>query len=347
MIKLLFFTLLFATSLFAKVLYVNYNTVPQRVIKGQIFPVTLKTLSTVSQFKDIQYHFFNAKGTRVLDSRPQRVKKGRFYFDTFHLLATQTNAKLPDVKISLLANHQYPSTIVQGAPLNVIALNPQSDFSHIVANDLQLQKYKTTSFDASHNIVVFVLKANNAKIRQMHFNNVTKQGFESVKGSYRNSLVTYFIVINKRVEYFKFSYFNLLQNRYVTIKIPIVVVDDSVTTQSDLKPRDESHDKIKMYIALAITILGLLLAVWKRKYIYIIFILIPLGYTIYLAVPQKDICIKKGANIYLLPVYNSTIFETTQTTYHLTKEGSVKNFTKVKLQNNKIGWVKNEDICTH
>jgi hypothetical protein len=63
--------------------------------------------------------------------------------------------------------------------------------------------------------------------------------------------------------------------------------------------------------------------------------------------PAKEVCIKQGAQLQLLPVDNGTIFETTSSQYTLTKEGTAKGYTKVKLTNDKIGWVKNEDICSY
>ena len=348
MLKLLFLTLLFATSLFAqKVLYVNYDAIPKRVIKGEIFTATLKTLSTIRDFNDIEYQFSDHPGLKILDTIPTREQKGKFFYDSFHMLVTASQAKLPDINASIIATQEYNSTLVKGPKLNVITLNPKKDFSNIIANSLELQEYKTTSYDNKHNIVVFVADATNSDIKAMHFNNVYKQGLESVTESYDDSHITYFVVIDKRLEYFNFSYFNLLKNSYEKISIPIIVDDDSVTTQSDLKPHDQSHDTIKMYIALAISFLGLIIILFRQKYIYLIFIILPLGYTLYLSMPEKEVCIKKGSNIYLLPVENGTIFETTPKEYHLPKEGSVVNFTKIKLQNDKIGWVKNEDTCTY
>ena len=347
MLKLLFLTLIVAASLFAqKVLYLNYEETPTRVIKGEIFPVTLKTLSTLRDFDDIEYEFSNHPGIEILDQTPVREQKGKFFYDTFHMLVTGSKAKLPDVNASIIAAQEYNSTMIKGEKLNVITLNPKKNFSNIIANALELQEYKTTSYDNRHNIVVFVATAKNCDIKKMHFENVYKQGMESVTDSYEDAKITYFVVIDKRLEYFTFSYFNLLKNNYELVSVPIIVDDDSVTTQSDLKPRDQSHDTIKMYIALAVSLLGLILILFRQKYIYLILILIPLGYTLYLSMPEKEVCIKEGANIYLLPVENGTIFETTPRKYHLAKEGSTKNFTKVKLQNEKIGWVKNEDLCT-
>ena len=348
MIKLLFLTLILALPLFAeRVLYLSYDKVPQRVIKGEIFPVTFKALSTVHDFDNIEYNFFNHNGLKVLDETPLREQKGKFLYDTFHMLVTDSQAKLPDVNASIIASQEYNSTILKGSKLNVITLNPKKNFSNIIANSFELQEYKTTTYDNYHNIVIFVATAKNSNLEAMHFKNVYKQGLESLNGSYDNAKITYYVVINKRFEYFTFSYFNLLSNSYKRISVPIIVDDDSVTTQSDLKPRDQSHDTIKMYIALAVSLIGFILILIRQKYIYLVFILIPLGYTLYLSIPQKEVCIKKGSNIYLLPVSNGTIFETTTTEYHLPKEGSVTNFTKVKLKNDKIGWVKNEDTCSY
>ncbi len=348
MIKLLFLTLVFITSLFAnKVLYVNYGEIPKRVIKGEIFPVTLKTLSTVRDFNDVKYNFSNHSGLKILDTTPTKEYKGKFLYATFHMLATADRAKLPDVNAILIAAQEYNSTFINGPELNIITLNPKKDFSNIIANSFELQDYRTTSYDTNHNIVVFAATATNANIETMHFENVYKQGMESIENSYETSRITYYVVIDKHLKYFTFSYFNLSKNSYVLVSVPIIVDDDSVATQSDLKPHDQSHDTIKMYIALAISIIGLVIIFFKQKYIYLIFIVLPLGYILYLSMPQKEVCIKKGSNIYLLPVENGTIFEATPQEYHLPREGSVTNFTKVKLQNNKIGWVKNEDTCSY
>ena len=326
----------------------QYEEIPKRVIKGEIVPVTLKTLSTVRNFNNIQYTFIDPKGIKVLDKTPKRVIKGKFYYDTFHMLITASKAALPSVKVSLTPQkEEYEPTYVQGEKLNVITLNPPKNFSNIIADALELKEYKTTSYDTKHNIVVFVLQAKNSYLKNINFANVYKQGIESITQDYTNPRVTYYVVIEKNLDFFKFSYFNLLQNSYEQISIPIVVVDDSVTTQSDLKPRDQSHDRIKMYIAGGVAAFGLVLLLLRRKLLYLLLVLIPMAYIAYLNMPQQQVCIKEGSNIYLLPVRNSTIFETTQSRQEFTREGKVDKFVKVRLQNNKIGWVKNEDTCSY
>jgi hypothetical protein len=364
----LFVALFFLTPLLAnKVLYLNYDGVPKRVIQGEIFSVDIKTLSTVGMSEEIVYEFSNFYGLDILNDTPEREYRDKYIYDKFYFLATQSRAKLPDIVASLeledaplsddinssieqnstFNDIKYDDSFIRGSKLNVIALNPKSNFSNIIANNFELIDYKTTTYDNNHNIIVFVAKAQNCDISKLSFENVYKQGVESLNDSIHDSRITYFLVIDKRVENFNFSYFNLLKNRYISINIPIVVEDDSVATQTDLKPKDHSHNKIKAAVAFAIALVVLALAVIRRKYIYIVLIVIPLGYMIYVMIPSKQVCIKAGANIYLLPVKNGTIFEKTNTKYYLLEEGSVQDFKKVKLYNDKIGWVKNEDICSY
>ncbi len=375
--KFLLLLLVFISTLYAnKVVYLQYEDIPKRVIKGEQFHITLKALSTIPD-ANISYEVSNGLGLKFITHLPQNKKLGKYSLEDFYFVATDNKIKLPDITatISLEQNsskmdtnrsydinstfedidtqennttlNDYESTILKGKKLKVIELNPKNNYANILADSFELINYKTTNYDTQHNIVIFVAKASNSDLSNIKLQNVYKQGVESIDQNISETKFTYFCVINKNIEEFSFSYFNVLQNRFIDINIPIVVDDDSVTTQSDLKPKDQSKDKIKMVVALGVTVFFTTLAIFRKKSIYIFLALLPLIYAIYLAIPSQKVCIKKGANIYLLPMKNGTVFETTATKYTLQKEGSIKNYTKVKLQNNKIGWVKNEDLCSH
>lgn len=332
-----------------KVIYLSYSEIPSRVLKGEIFTITIKALSTINNFTDIIYKLSNAKGLKQLGYYPTRDIDDKYYYETFHFLVTEDTARLPDIEATVLNYNEdiFKKTTLDGSTLNVVALNPKKDFANILANSFALTDYKTTSYDQNHNIIVFTASATNADMPSFKLQNVFKQGKESISESYFDSKITYYAVIPKKIETFSFSYFNLKTNRFVLINIPIIVNDDSVTTQTDLKPKDQSKEILKMKIAAGIALVGFVIILWRRKYIYLILILIPLGYIVYIGTPSKEICIKLGTDIQLLPVENGTIFETTQVVYHLEEEGQTKNWIKIKLQNNKIGWIKNEDICTY
>ncbi|MBE0515312.1 MAG: hypothetical protein IBX42_10220 [Sulfurimonas sp.] len=331
-----------------KVIYLSYEEVPSRVLKGEIFTVTIKSLSTVKDFMDISYTLSNSEGLKFLSDFPKRKKDSKYFYETFHFLATSQSIRLPDFTATLIGNNDevYRSTALLGQKLNVVSLNPKKDFSNIVANSFEILEYKTTSYDNARNIVVFVAAATNCDISVLKLHGAYKQGIESASESYLDSKITYYAVIDKNLENLSFSYFNLEKNRFIPIYIPIVVDDDSVATQSDLKPKDQSREMLKMAIAGAVAVIASVIILWRKKYIYLLFILFPLTYIIYTGLPSKEVCLNEGSNIYLLPLYNGTIFETAQESYHLQKENEVDGWIKVRLENEKVGWIKNEDICS-
>ena len=337
------------TTQLPKVIYLSYEKIPSRVLKGEIFSVTLKALSTVKDFTDITYELSNSQGLKALSDFPSRDMDSKYFYETFHFLALSNDVRLPDFTASLIeyGDKKYRTTTLEGQKLNVISLNPKKNFSNIIANSFDIIEYKTTSYDDSRNIVVFVATATNCDISAFKLQGVYKQGIESVIESYFDSKITYYAIIDKNIQNLSFSYFNLYKNRFLPINIPIVVDDDSVTTQSDLKPKDQSHELLKMNVAAAIAISAFFMILWRKRYIYLIFILLPLAYIVYLTIPAKEICIKQGTNIYLLPMANGTVFETTSASYRLKKEDKIKGWTKIQLKNKKIGWIKDEDICSN
>lgn len=325
----------------------EYKKIPSRVLKGEIIKVAIKASPLVDDFTDITYETTGSVGLKLLSKTPNREVEGKNHYDTFYFLVTDTGARLPNFEASLLtnSNKEYKKTTLFGEELNVVALNPKSDFANIVADSFEVTSYKTTSYDALHNIVVFIATARNCYISSFKLKDVFKQGVESITESNIDSKITYYAIINKNIDNFSFSYFNLTQNKFVQIDIPIVVNDDSVTTQSDLQPIDHSHERLKMSLATIAALMIFFIVIWKKKPKYLVLILIPITYIAFLAVPTKDVCIKKGSKVYLLPINNGTTFETTEEEYQLSKEGQTKNWIKIQLNNKKIGWVKDEDIC--
>jgi len=343
-------TELYETTSQEKVLYLSFKETPRRLVQGQVFSITIKTLSTVQDFKDIEYQLSNQIGIESLNySLPYRESDEKYSYDTFYFLAKDQNIRLPDFTATLITEDEiaHKPTTLEGKKLSVITLNPKKNFSNIIADSFELLDFKTTNYDKNHNIVVFMAKAKNSDIAAFHLNDVHKQGIESKSDSIFESKLTYYVVIKKEIQNFTFSYFNLKKNDFELVEIPIIVDDDSVTTQTDLKPKDQSKELLKISIAATIAFIGFIFIIFQKKYIYFLLILFPLSYIVSVIVSQQDVCIQKASHIYLLPVYNGTIFETTQEEIYLQKEGETKNFTKVKLEDEKIGWVKNEDICSH
>ena len=359
---LLFCSFLFANDVFGhnqeqpqdstaqKILYLSYDSIPSKVIVGEVFPVTIKSLSTQADYQDISYSFEKASGINLIDDSPNHTVKGSYFYDTFYFQATKIGATLPDV-VATVANsngNKYPtSTTLQGEPLNVAGLNPRNDFSNILAETFNIVSYKVTSYDTEHNIILFTATATRSDLGTIHIKNVAKQGIETLDNSYANSKVTYYAVIKKGLENFAFSYYNLTTQKFEKVSLTIIVDDDRVTTQSDLRPKDQQFSELKVIIASGVAFFFVLMIFWKRKFSYFLLLLLPVAYIIYIVKPAERICVKKGANIYLLPLSNGTIFETTDAQGNLEVEGNTRGYVKVKLSNKTIGWVKESDACSN
>ncbi len=190
-----------------KVVYLNFEEIPERIIKGEIFSITVKTLSTVKEFQNITYEFANQTGLKTLNKIPYRKTTAKYFYDTFFFLATRSKAKLPDITATLVtkSNKDYKKSTLIGAKINTVTLNPKKKFSNIIADSFKLINYKTTNYDKTHNIIVFSATAQNCNIKAFKLKNIYKQGIESLKESIETSKITYYAIINKEIENFSFS----------------------------------------------------------------------------------------------------------------------------------------------
>ena len=333
-----------------KLLYLQYENIPKRVIEGEVFGVTIKTLSVLSYTEDVEYKLEGSRGLKILnDGYAFRVEDGRYYHDTFYFQAISKKPKLPTFYASIKDEYgkTYPPEPLSGVEITTIKLNPKKDFCNVVAKSMSIGKYKTSTYDEQSNIVVFSLESNQSLLEEFNLPNAVSQGIESIQSGVLNSKMIYFAVVDKQLENLTFSYFSTLKNSYIALNIPIIVEDDTVSTQSDLKPKDQSRQKLKMFIALGVVLLGVILVLWRGRYVYILLIVLPAIYIVVLLMPEEKICIKADTKIRILPLENGTVFEVTLEKKKLSKIGSTKNFAKVELGNKKIGWVRNEDLCDH
>jgi hypothetical protein len=65
----------------------------------------------------------------------------------------------------------------------------------------------------------------------------------------------------------------------------------------------------------------------------------------YLMIPIKKVCVKRGAKIYILPTKQSTVFKINPQSKVYEELNRVGEYIKVKLSKEKIGWVRDEDLC--
>ena len=340
---------LFDTAPKARRLYTTVVSKPERLFEGEIFSVTLRSIVTTDLFESLQYHFSGGIGVELLSETPERELRDHAYYDRFYFKATDGMAMLPDITPSLTVEYEGEefSDTIPGTKIDVTVLNPPKNFCGILADRFSISHAKTTVYDKGHNIIVFMADANRSDLGMFHIPSADKQDFESLQTLPHASSMSYFAVLPNTIETLNLQYFNLKTQRYDQINIPINVEDDLVSTMSDLRPVEHSHQAQKTYVFLALALLFLGLALWKRSWTLLVITVLAGGYAAWLNIPLRKVCIEKGAPIYLLPMRNATVFEIAPRRYILERQGHVKDYTKVRLLNDKIGWVEDENICAH
>lgn len=331
-----------------KVLYLSYSSLPKRLIKGEKFKITYKVLSTDTSFDDLVYKFDNYYGLKILSKTPIRKIEGYYYLDTFEFVAIGEKLRTPDITVFLQFNSRLKSnrSNLKGKNIPVISLNGDKKFSNIIADSFTLNKYKTTSYDNRSNVVIFNASAQNSDLQSIKFQDISKQGIESIDTNNSTSTITYYAIIDKKLDTFEFTYYNLKENRFKSVIIPIIVDDDSVSTQSDLKPTQNKQKTIKLIIVSASLFLAILAFVLFKKYSLLLLIVPGILYIIYNFIPLETICAKEGADLLLLPMDGGTIMTKVKKRENFEVLNSVGEFYKIKY-NNKIGWINSENICIH
>ncbi len=282
----------------------------------------MKLTPTDTASGNIEYTLLNEQGIRIFSDTPRRSVKEDGVYDTFYFLLT-------------------------GTILTASVLTPPSTYANVLADKFEIVNYKTTPYNNESNVVIFTVKASRCNISDFSIPNAIKQGFESKLPNVGESQMTYYAIIPNSEQSLNFSIFNLKNQRYESLVIPIVVDDDTVSTQSDLSPTDERHTTLKVGAAAVASLMFFALFYWRRQKGYLYASALPMFYIVIALLPNQNVCVKKDAPIYLLPIKNGTIFEMTLQEEHLEAEKEVGEFIKVHLTNDKVGWVNKRDICTN
>jgi hypothetical protein len=328
-------------------LTLEFSNLPTRPYVGEIIALSVKLTPIDIASGNIEYTLQNEEGIRIFSDTPRRSVKGDGVYDTFYFLVQSSSIRFPDVTATLTANGSSSETLT-GSSLSATTLSPPTGFANVLADKFQVINYKTTPYNNQSNVVIFTVKASRCNISDFSIPNAIKQGFESKLSNVGESQMTYYVIIPNGEQSLNFSYFNLSKQRYEALSIPIIVDDDTVSTgQSDLSPTDSRHTELKVGASVVVVLVLFGLFYWRRQKWYLYIAALPMFYIIFALLPNQNMCVKKDAPIYLLPIKNGTIFEMTLQKEHLEAEKEVGDFIKVHLSNDKVGWVNKRDICSN
>ena len=302
---------------------------------------------TEDNYSSLSYNFENGENVIPVYTQTPEKTEGIYIYKTFYFKALSTDIKIPDILVYLVIDEFSPvkKEILNGKRLKAIRLKPSKDFCNVLAQNLIVKNFQAVQYDENQNLIVLNIESNLSNIEDFHLDFVNKEKIEELNITFPTSYMTYFAIIPNDMKKFHFSFFNTEKNRFEKISNSIQVKDEIVSTQSDIKPSETSHKKIKIAVFLGLASLFLIIAIFRKSLYIMLIALIFGGYAAYLSIPLKEICVKQNSEVRLLPTKNSTIFYKTNYNFKTKKLNSVDGYIKIELPNGKIGWIRDEDLC--
>ena len=331
-----------------KELLLKATNVPKNVVIGEIFSVEI----VADTQNDFEFEFetqLDETNIKWLNKKNFQWVKGEDnkYVGTFYLEATSIDAKTLKVSLALKRNGEnYQSSSINIFLPKLKELRSDENYNHIVADNLEVKKFKTTKFDDINNIMVVEIYGNNVDLSAFNIENKTilKQGVDTINGDFNSQSAYYFAVFKPNKKSLDFNYYNLKKAKFESFSLPVSVEDDDVSTQIGLNPKQSEFSTYKDVTIYSCAVIFILLAIWRRRlsYFFVATIFIALG--IYTYNPFGKAVLKPDISVSILPTKNSTIFYTSRKNENVEILDTKGDYSKILFTDGKIGWVKKDNL---
>lgn len=333
-----------------KNIYLTYKSFPKKIFKNQRFEISLKAIITAEDYDKIETRFINSQNMNVLNPESPWVElEDKTFENKFYFKAYEDSFVIPTFQVAIFKNLELvevENIAPQEVSFSEIGKNI-NNFSSVIAKELVINAHKTKQYNNDELITIMDINAVESNLEDFSIRGVKEQGISKIDDNYPEQNLLYYLVLPVHTKKLDFSYYNSDEKKFVTIKIPIVLENELVSTQTDLNPNKSNILFYKRVALGGLFVIFLIIYIWKRKKIYLILTLVScIGLLIY-SIPNKTSILKKDSYIYILPTKKSTIFQKTDKDHIV--EVSIKRGDFVKIiveQGNKsmIGWVKQNDL---
>ena len=329
----------------SKILYVKEKTLPSKILYvNEVIPYKI-TLLVLSQYSALQTEFFSEnESVEVLNPKETWVLRNDGTLEnTFYLKIKKVNYTIPSIKITANTPEGQSQIEIEKKQDRAIFLERKADFSQVIASSLNILDSKVTSYDSQNNLAVLQLEATLSNLFDFKLFNYAQQGIESKSGDYKKAIVFYYVIIPKNTNEVAFEYFNTVQSKYLKIAIPNISQDERVSTQSDIKPKNN----MQLYQVLGVLVLALVffgLFLYKRKLLFMLASLFCLVIVFYLLSVKSSAVLRENIAIRIQPTLNSTIVLVTKNALKVEILSHKRGYYKVLLEDDRIGWVRESDV---
>ncbi len=339
---LLFFGAILSFGAQAQTEY-RYSYIPKQVYAGQVFPVTVMAIGSISQSPP-RFRFDKASATKPLQAKPLIMDNGKDRFFTFYFKAKSKDFILP--KLTIIEKDRILTLASHFIPVQTLHFSSKDRFCGVIASDFKIRTSQVSTFDEKSNLVYISIEAHEANLEDMAIPGVEEGGVEKLKRRGSRVRAEYYFVISANVKSITFSYYNAIKQLFIPIKVSNDYRHKEVAAApADLNPKDSSFTRLKKYALIALSIFFLIMLLIYRDRFYLLLLILSLSALIFIFIPMKKICIRQGAPLYILPVSNSTVGATVKERSKLPVLHRYGDYYKVEYKHGITGWIKNEDLC--
>jgi hypothetical protein len=314
-----FLFLIFIINLWADNLIITYPNLKKSYYKNQIINLQIKILT--SKNEDINFS----------------INQGEINFTKKPYLYILNIKFKNDLNNSLtLTSEDFNKTIELNNLFQTKTVEKIPNFCNVLGDNLIISNPISTITD-NRILLSLTIKAQNANLKDFRLNkdeNLT---------IINNNEATYYTYLPKDTKKFTFYYFNTLDDNYKKISIPIILKEETISTQTDINPEEKTFfTPFNILILIIIAFFIILFLIYQN----ILILIVPFILSFYLIInilPKGEKILKKDSPVRILPTQNSTVFYKPIVDTKIKILNKTKNYTKIKI-NNKIGWVKNENL---
>lgn len=333
-------------------LFVTYDSSPSKLYKNEVFEIRLKATVATEELGTLQTTVSNQSGLKLLNSnyKWKLGDDGSFSLSLFFKVLSD-KARLPDIQTAYTVNGVDKEAVMMGGvEMDAASVGDTAAYCGVIASSLNVNNYKIDGYDTSNNILALEISAKSANLEDFKLHNIAIQGANSIKNDFSNGKIFYHLIIPDKQQSLEFEYFNKDKGEMQTVKVALDLskIEDKVSTQTDLQPKNS--DKA-MYVFLTVAVLASILYgiyYFKREKIFLVLIVVTIiSGVVFLFIPNEHVKIKKDTIVYLLPTENSTAFFQANDDMPVEKLKESEGYTKIKLKDGKIGWVKGENVVSN
>ncbi len=317
----------------------KYSYMPKKVYENQLFPVTV--IDTAQRNENPQFEFDKLSSVQPISEDPLVIRNGDDSFYTFYFKASRIDVRIP--RLFIVSSSVNISLEPQNISLS--SLKNREDFCGVLAADMKVRNSQVSNYDEKHHLVTLSIEAFEANLEDMKIDNAEEYGIEEIQRDNAKVQAEFYVVLPATQKMLKFTYFNTITKQYVFLQVPVELADATVTTQSDLNPKEDSFEKLKKYTFMILVLFFFLMFLFKRDFFYLVLGVVSLITLLTFYIPHENICVKQGAPLYLIPTQTSTISTKLEQELNTMVLGERDEFIKIEYKNGIIGWIKNEDLC--